>query len=162
MCKLSVVTVVLLGWHCFSSSYVVARDWSTSACYVCDTDQLWLYSYSGHCVLVCAVDKRPLLLCFFLLLLLSCGKRANRESCFLQDRVKGKLLIGRSTGLCNNLLIQRLSWATSGSVEQVTGLLHWGESISHRLLALLLSTTCFIRKRAPLISVVLLSSACLE
>lgn len=54
-------------------------------------------------------------------LLLSCGNRAD-SLFFLLDRVKGKLLIERSSGLCNNLLIQKLS-AVSGSVVQVTGLL---------------------------------------
>lgn len=141
--------LVLSGWHCFFfSSYVVARDWSTFVRCVCDALQLWLYLYSGHCASMCIVDKCTLLPGLFF----CCGPVAREQRvCFLQDRVKGKLLIGRSSGLCNNLLIQKLSWAVSGSVEQVTGLLHWGESIPHSLLALLPNTACFIRKKGPLV-----------
>lgn len=91
-----------------------------------------LFIIRSLCICLCTVDKCTLVHsdCFFLLW--TCGKRA--EVCFQQDVVKAKLLIGRSTGLCNNLLIQRLSWAVSGAVEQATGLLRRDESIPHSLL----------------------------
>lgn len=141
MCKLRVVTFVFNGLTlCFElpQSWL----WPISRClYVCDVLLSWLHF--SHCVLVCSVDKRSpwpwLLFC--------CCWSLEKEQrvCFLQDRVKGKLLIERCSRLCNNLLIQKLLWAVSGSVEQVTVLLHW--FIFHRLLIPLHITAGFIRKR---------------
>lgn len=71
---------------------------------LCYAVQSRLYFYSSHCVLVCTVDKYPPLLW---LLFCCCLVAREQMICFLQDRVRDKLLIGRSSGLCNNLLIQK-------------------------------------------------------
>lgn len=53
---------------------------------------------------MCTVDKCPPQLW---LLFCCCPVAREQRVCFLQDRVRDKLLIGRSSGLCNNLLIQK-------------------------------------------------------
>lgn len=148
VCKLSVLTVGFIGLTLFFERLSHCL-WLIHFCmlHVCEAVPSRFYLYSGHCASVWTVDKRLLLLW---LLFCCCPVAREQRVYFLQDRVKGKLLIGRSSGLCNNLLIQKLSWAVSGSVEQVTGLLHWGESMPRSLLTLLLNTARFIGKRGRL------------
>lgn len=90
--RVDIVFLLLFFW-----GFVCARD----CCAVCLQQ---LYLYSSHCVLVCTVDKCPPQLW---LLFCCCPVAREQGVCFLQDRVRDKLLIGRSSGLCNNLLIQK-------------------------------------------------------
>lgn len=118
-----------------------------------------LLNYTVMVLFICCVLYLTAHLCSLVAFYCLCPMAKTAKGLFSPDRVKDKLLIGRSSGVCNNLLIQKISWSMSGSVEQVTCLLHWSKA---SVPAPLLNTTSFITKRDPPFQVDSLLSACLE